>query len=330
MKARQNNWEMLVLLSLFCALFCALFCVLLRALLRGFSDLLLACFDMLIAKCISRLPFKVIYVISYFLYLFAFYLAKYRMGTVHKNLRQAFPERSDAYIADVTRQFYRHISDLALEMIKAHSMSAEAFKERCSIIGADALESASQERTRPIIVLTIHQGNWEWMLHGASQHLGVPIDPVYKPLHHKGWNQFIHEIRSRFYSRPIPIKRAGRDIIKCKDSFRLFVMLADQTPVEGERSYWVPYLNKEAPFYLGAEKIALLTQFPVFFAQCRRLRRGYYELEFKELALPPYEKTIGKNNHPIIDAYVSAAQAAIYEQPETFLWSHRRWKRSRG
>ncbi|WP_332328232.1 lysophospholipid acyltransferase family protein [Endozoicomonas sp. GU-1] len=284
---------------------------------------------LLFAKLISRLPFKVIYFISYFFYLFAFYLSKYRTGTVHKNLRQAFPEKREAYIADVARQFYRHLSDLAFEVIKAHSMSAEAFKERCSIVGADALEAASRERSRPIIVLTIHQGNWEWMLHSVSQHLGVPIDPVYKPLHHKGWNQFIHEIRSRFHSRPIPMKQAGRDILKGKNGFRLFVMLADQTPAEGERSYWVPYLNKEAPFYLGAEKIALLTQYPVFFAQCRRLKRGYYELEFKALALPPYENTKDENHHPIIDAYVSAAQAAIYEQPETFLWSHRRWKRSR-
>ncbi|WP_373691377.1 lysophospholipid acyltransferase family protein [Endozoicomonas sp. YOMI1] len=284
---------------------------------------------MLFAKFISRIPFKVIYIISYLVYLFAFYLFKYRAGTVHKNLRQAFPEKREEYISALTRQFYRHLSDLSLEVIKAQRMSAEAFKERCAIIGAGAVEAASQGRSRPIIVLTIHQGNWEWMLHAVSQHLGVPIDPVYKPLHNKGWDQFIHEVRSRFNSRPIPMKQAGRDILKRKNSFRLFVLLADQTPVEGERSYWVPYLNKEAPFYLGAEKIAYLTQSPVFFAQCRRLKRGYYELEFKELAMPPYENTRDNNNHQIIDAYVKAAEDAIYEQPETFLWSHRRWKRSR-
>lgn len=284
---------------------------------------------MLFAKFISRIPFKIIYIISYLVYLFAFYLFKYRAGTVHKNLRQAFPEKREEYISALTRQFYRHLSDLSLEVIKAQRMSAEAFKERCAIIGAGAVEAASQGRSRPIIVLTIHQGNWEWMLHAVSQHLGVPIDPVYKPLHNKGWDQFIHEVRSRFNSRPIPMKQAGRDILKRKNSFRLFVLLADQTPVEGERSYWVPYLNKEAPFYLGAEKIAYLTQSPVFFAQCRRLKRGYYELEFKELAMPPYENTRDNNNHQIIDAYVKAAEEAIYEQPETFLWSHRRWKRSR-
>ena len=70
------------------------------------------------------------------------------LRTVHKNLRQAFPEKSEKYISDVARQFYRHLSDLSLEVIKAHKMSAEEFKERCSILGADALEAVSKGRSR--------------------------------------------------------------------------------------------------------------------------------------------------------------------------------------
>lgn len=284
---------------------------------------------MTLIKILSFIPFGLLYVISYLSYLLLFYLIKYRRQVVKDNLSQAFPDKSEGYRFTLSKNFYRYICELAFEVIKAHRMSRNEFKERCSIIGTDALEAASQGRTKPIIVLTIHQGNWEWMLHAVSQNLGIPIDPVYKPLHHKGCDQFIREVRSRFNCRPIPMKQAGRDILKRRDGFRLFVMLADQTPVKGERSYWVSYLKKEAPFYLGAEKIAYLTQYPVFFAQCRRLKRGYYELEFKELATPPYENIRDKNNHQIIDAYVKAAERAIYEQPETFLWSHRRWKRHR-
>ncbi len=281
----------------------------------------------------SFLPFFLIYRLGWFFYLSLYHLCGYRKNIVCNNIKQAFPEKSEKEVRFLAKQFYRHFADLFMEVIKAHQMNGKAFKKRCRIKGGEQLIRQSTlrgvEKAKPVIVLTIHQGNWEWMLHAVSQHLGVPIDPVYKPLHHKGWDQFIHEIRSRFNSRPIPMKQAGRNILKRKNGFRLFVMLADQTPVEGERSYWVSYLNKEAPFYLGAEKIAFLTQYPVFFAQCRRLERGYYELEFKELAVPPYENTRDKNNHQIIDAYVKAAEAAIYEQPETFLWSHRRWKRRR-
>lgn len=288
---------------------------------------------MLFFRAISFLPFFLIYRIGWVFYLLLYYLLGYRKKVVIDNIKQAFPEKNEKEVRVLAKRFYRHFADLFMEVVKAHQMNSEEFKKRCKILGEDLLIQQSiqngAKKTRPIIVLTIHQGNWEWMLHAVSQNLGIPIDPVYKPLHNKSWDQFIREVRGRFNSRPIPMKQAGRDILKRKNGFRLFVMLADQTPVEGERSYWVSYLNKEAPFYLGAEKIAYLTQYPVFFAQCRRLKRGYYELEFKELAVPPYENTKDKNNHQIIDAYVSAAEAAIYEQPETFLWSHRRWKRSR-
>ncbi|USE36522.1 lysophospholipid acyltransferase family protein [Endozoicomonas sp. SCSIO W0465] len=288
---------------------------------------------MLFIRIISYLPFFLIYRLGWFVYFSLYYLFGYRRDVVCRNIRQAFPEKSEKEIKRLAKQFYRHFADLFMEVVKAHQMSAEQFKKRCRIKGEEQLIQCSVHKdagqNRPIIVLTIHQGNWEWMLHGASQHLDIPIDPVYKPLHHQGWDQFIREVRSRFNSRPIPMKQAGRDILKRKNSFRLFVMLADQAPAEGEGSYWVSYLNKEAPFYLGAEKLAYLTRYPVFFAQCRRLKRGYYELEFKELAMPPYEHADDKNNHQIINAYVNAAEAAIHEQPETFLWSHRRWKRSR-
>lgn len=284
---------------------------------------------MILAKIVSRLPFKVIYLFSTVLYFIVFYLLRYRRDTVQQNLCQAFPDKRQDSISVLSRNYYRHLCDFSLEIIKAHGMNKKDFRDRCSIVGTKDLIKASQGKTKPIIVLTIHQGNWEWMLHAVSLQLGISVDPVYKPLHHKGWDQFIREVRSRFNSRPIPIKRAGRDILKRRAGFRLFVMLADQAPTEGELSYWTSYLNKEAPFYLGAEKIAYLTQYPVFFAQCRRLQRGYYQLEFKALAVPPYENIHDKSNHPIIDAYVRAAEEAIHSQPETFLWSHRRWKRKR-
>ena len=127
-------------------------------------------------------------------------------------------------------------------------MRREEFVQRCRIVGGEQLR---QGNTGPVIVLCIHQGNWEWMLHGVSLQLGIAVDPVFKPLHHKGWDGFMQEVRSRFNSRPIPIGRAGRDLLKRGKDFRIFVMLADQKPVEGESCHWVTYLNRDAPFYVG-------------------------------------------------------------------------------
>ena len=68
-----------------------------------------------------------------------------------------------------------------------------------------------------------------------------------------------------------------------------------------------------------------MTKFPVLYAQCRRLRRGYYEIEFKEVAQAPYDK----ESHAITDRYVALAEEAIRAEPQSWLWSNRRWKRDR-
>jgi KDO2-lipid IV(A) lauroyltransferase len=116
-----------------------------------------------------------------------------------------------------------------------------------------------------------------------------------------------------------------RDILRRRREFRLFVMVADQAPVRGERGYWTTFMNQEAVFYEGAEAIAKMTRFPVLFAQCRRRSRGHYEITFHEVARPPYDRA----GHAIIDRYVECAEQAIRAEPESWLWSNRRWKRDR-
>ena len=204
-------------------------------------------------------------------------------------------------------------------------MTEAQFRDRMRVVNPEVLLNATWDKSRSVIVLTLHQGNWEWMLHGASLAMGIPIDPVYKPLHSKTWDRFALETRSRFNSEPIPMDTASRNILKNRRRFRLFVMVADQAPIERETTYWTDYLNKEAAFYVGGEKIAQLTRFPVLFALCRMLSTGRYEIVFRELAEPPYDK----HSHEILDNYVGLAEAAIREQPHTFLWSNRRWKRNR-
>ncbi len=280
---------------------------------------------MLFFRLLSRLPFPLVYAVAWLAYLFIYYLSGYRKAVVRQNLRQAFPDKSETEITKLAKSFYRHLTNLGLEIVKARTMTAQQFEQRVQITNPELLLDKTEGRSRSVIILTIHQGNWEWMLHGVALHLNVPMYPVYKPLHSGGWDEWAKDVRSRFGSQPLPMSDATRDIIRRRSEFRMFVMVADQAPIESERSHWVPYLNKEAPFYLGAEKIAQMTRFPVVFAQCTRHATGHYELTFREVADPPYEK----EGHAILESYVQLAESAIRAQPETFLWSNRRWKRDR-
>lgn len=279
----------------------------------------------MIYRLLGRLPLPLLYALAWPCYLLLYHVAGYRKAVVYQNLRQAFPDKSEREITILAKKFYRQLADVALEIVGARSMSAAQFQRRVKLGNPQLLRDYSQEFQQPVIILSIHQGNWEWMLHGVSLGLGVRVDPVYKPLHDEALDALMLEIRSRFGSRPLPMADAVRDILRHRREFRLFVMLADQAPIRRERSYWTEFLNAQAPFYEGSQTLAQLTGYPVLFARCRRLRRGYYELEFQEVARPPYQK----GEHRIIDTYVRLAERAIREEPQSWLWSNRRWKRDR-
>ncbi|MEP2271726.1 MAG: lysophospholipid acyltransferase family protein, partial [Marinobacter sp.] len=258
-------------------------------------------------RLISRLPFPLLYGLAWFSYLLLFYVVRYRRDVVAQNLSNAFPEKSEAERASLARDFYRQFSQVALEIIKARCMQPAEFLERARILNPELLQQYSKDFSESVIVLTIHQGNWEWMLHGATTHFDIPISPVYKPLHNKAADKLIYDIRSQFGSRPLSMEESVKDIIRRRREFRIFVLVADQSPIRSERGYWTQFMNQEANFYLGAETIAKMTKFPVLYAQCHRRSKGHYEIEFKELAQPPYDK----ESHELTDRYVSMAEDAI-------------------
>ena len=274
-------------------------------------------------RFLSWLPLPLLYAIAWPAYLALYYVAGYRKAVVQQNLSHAFPDKSAREITVLAKKFYLQLVQVALEIVRTRRMSAADIKRRVHVVNPELLRDYSDDFQRPVIILSIHQGNWEWMLHGVKLALGIPIDPVYKPLHNKAVDQLIFDIRSQFGSRPISMASAARDILRRRHEFRLFVLVADQAPIASERSHWVSFMNREAAFYEGGEIIARATDYPVLFAQCHRRRRGYYEVEFREIARPPHDR----NGHHIIEQYAHLAEQAIRSEPESWLWSNRRWKR---
>ena len=75
----------------------------------------------------------------------------------------------------------------------------------------------------------------------------------------------------------------------------------------------------------GTERIAIKNHQALFYLHIRQVKRGYYEATFRLMTRRPdtlkeYEAT---------DIYFQMLEENIREQPELWLWSHNRWKRTR-
>jgi KDO2-lipid IV(A) lauroyltransferase len=270
---------------------------------------------------ISRLPLRVLYLLADFIYLIANHVVAYRKDVVYQNLRNTYPAKSESEIRQIADGFYHHLCDLLVESLKAMSISAEDLCARVKLNGIEIIEDYLQ-RDQAVILMVAHQCNLEWLLLASGARLGQPVHVVYKPLHDKRIDRLMLKTRSRFGGKPVPARDVFLEVAKNKRTMKAVALAPDQAPQPEEEKYWTQFLNQQTAFFVGSEKLAKITKFPVIFAAMRRVRRGVYEVDFSVLAEPPYNA----HSYTVLEQYAKETEHLINQDPSTWLWSHRRWK----
>lgn len=270
------------------------------------------------------MPLSVLHGISDFLFFLIYYVAGYRKHVVMENLRQAFPEKTEAERRKIARSFYRNLTDLMVETLKALTMPEEEMRRRVKLKNYDILEQHIRDG-KVVFVMLGHQINWEWVSH-IIRLQGIPADVIYKPLSNAFFERFMLTIRSRFGINPVSMYTIFRDMVSRRNEARVIGTLADQAPHHPDSAYWTTFFHQETDFFNGTEKMARKFQTPLLIGCIRKVRRGYYEFELSPVAEPPYT---GIPVGELTERYVRWLETALHEQPDTWLWSHKRWKHKR-
>lgn len=276
-------------------------------------------------RCITLLPLRVLYVISDLTYYPMYYIAGYRKKVVFRNLRNAFPSMTEREIHFTAKRFYHHFCDVFYETGWLMYASPASILRRISYSDRHLIDDPLKEG-RAVIAAVGHYGNWEW-LNSFALTVPYPTIAIYKEQNDPVFDRLFFSIRSRFGSRPVPMKQTLRVIREYRDRNTPFVacFIADQSPVRQELEYWTTFLNQDTPVFLGIEKIARKYDFAVVYLEIMKVRRGNYRVEIHPVAghaadTPPYE---------ITEKHVKRLEQTILSRPEYWIWSHRRWKFTR-
>lgn len=272
-------------------------------------------------RFISVLPFPVIYVLSDFIYLILYHLAKYRRKVVRENLILSFPGKDMADIIALEKKFYRHLADLILETLKGLSLSRKELMKRVVNKSQYLYDKANNDRQNVIVAMS-HAGNWEWVCMAAQCYSKQKAQCIYKPLKDQNFEKMMFNMRSRFGTMPIPMEKTLRVMSSQKDITTVTAFMGDQNPSNGQNSYWTTFLNRETAFMWGTEKIAKKMGLPVWYMQVKKVKRGYYIAETRVLC----QDSASTKEGEITELLARATETDIMEQPECWLWSHRRWK----
>ncbi len=271
---------------------------------------------------LTLFPLPVLYIISDLIYPLIYYIIGYRKKIVIQNLKNAYPEKSENEIKKIAKRFYRHFCDLTIEIIKLIHFSPGMLEKRVRFKNPEVVEELLKQNRHAIAVVG-HYGNWEWLNFFALK-TNYNTMAIYKPLNNKYFDRFFLKLRKQFGTDLVPMKQTLRALINYQRQNlpTISCFISDQCPVREEIDYWTTFLNQDTPVFLGIEKIAQKMNQVVVFFKMQKIRRGYYEVEFINLTENP-RKT---KPFEITENHVRALEELVNQQPEYWLWSHRRWK----
>jgi len=275
---------------------------------------------LLIFYPVSLLPLRALYVVSDMLFLFLFYVLKYRLDVTMQNLRLSFPEKSETELKLIAKKYYKNLCDSILETIKLFSISKNELDKRikCNWEQFDMMT----EQNRNGQAYMSHQFNWEWATVLCNWRAPRRFTGLYMPLTNGAFDKLYLKLRGRSGTRLIKVQDMQKEMASVQNEKILWGFIADQNPSDPKRVSWNDFMNRKTAFFKGPEFVARRYNNLVYFGEIVKIKRGYYEIKLKLAFDNPRNTKEGE----ITESYVRHLEQSIKRQPENWVWSHRRWK----
>lgn len=271
---------------------------------------------------LSLLPFRALYIVSDFVFILVYHIFGYRKKVVRENLALALPNYSESERLEIEKKSYKHLCDMFLETIKTMTISQKEIDERFVFKNLDVYLDL-EKKNKSIALMCAHYASYEWVV-SINKKINFKGYAIYKKINNKYFDDLIKKIRSRFEVNLIHnresiavIEENERNNLKC-----LYGFASDQSPMLKPSVYWGSFMGINIPIHTGAELLSKRLDMNIIYLKVTKVGRGFYEAEFEVLsenvkAVPDYE---------ITDAFIRKVEQQIYEQPEFYLWTHKRWK----
>jgi KDO2-lipid IV(A) lauroyltransferase len=274
---------------------------------------------------ISILPFPLLYLFSDFVCFLVYRVFGYRKKVVRENIAMALPHLTVKERLKIEANFYSHMCDMFLEMVKTMSISQKEMEKRFRFTNLDVYRDL-EKKGKSIALLCAHYASYEWAV-SMNYHITFEGYGVYKKINNKYFDKLIKDIRSKFNATLLSTRETIPTIEKNAKTGHLgvFGLASDQSPQASKATHWAPFMGIEVPVHTGAEMLAKRFDMNVIFLKNKKVKRGYYEATFELMADNPKEVP----DFGISDEFLRRVEKQIHEDPQYYLWTHKRWKHRR-
>lgn len=224
---------------------------------------------------------------------------------------------------EIVRRSFGELGRSIVEIVKIFYGLGNRILKRVRFMGLENLEKG-KNKGRGIIFITGHCGNWEMLAIAASLKLNS-VSIIARHLNNPYLNRLIEKIRSRYGNRIVYKKGALKEVIRTLRNNGSVGILMDQA-VLPEEGILVDFLSRAAWTTKMPVLIARKTGSPILPVFIRRKGREHVVTIYPEvMLLSTNDKTALEKDLKILNSYI---EDYIRENPEQWLWIHRRWKRT--
>lgn len=242
-----------------------------------------------------------------------------------RNLRAAFPEKSEAELKTITRRMWDNLGRTFAEYPHLSRFRCYEPGGRVEVVGEDAVVAQHAEKPGALLV-SGHFGNWELMPMACHQK-GLPGGVIYRAANNPIVDNWIVTQRKK-YVMPVQVpkkdREASRAILRILKQRGYLPMLIDQRL--GDGGIPVPFFGRDAMTTPAAAVLAIKYDYPVFMAHCERLGGAHFRIVVSD------RLQFERSGDEMIDIYNALIkmneylEARIRERPWEWLWAHNRWK----
>jgi KDO2-lipid IV(A) lauroyltransferase len=239
--------------------------------------------------------------------------------TVERNMRIAFPEKSDAEIAALKKAQWRELGRFFVEFPMTDRIVADP--SRIEVVGRERL-LALAKADKPAVLISGHFSNFEIMA-AAIVGAGVPVKVTYRAANNPYFDDRIRQSRARYGVELLAKGADGtREMMRAFQRGVSVALLADQKFNEGVAAPLFGVTAHSAP---GPAVFALKFGLPLQPLSVQRVRKARFRVVVHEPIV--LEKT-GDRDADVevavrrINAFI---EERIRDRPAEWFWVHKRW-----
>lgn len=246
------------------------------------------------------------------------------------NLRNAFPEKSEAEIADIALDAWGNMGRLAAEYVFLDRLfdfdPARQTPGRIEVSGIPLFVDL-RDNPRPFIVFTAHTGNFE-LLPVAGASFGLDVTVLFRPPNNPYVADKVFEFRRARMGDLVP-SHAG-------SSFTLARKLEADGPVgvlvdqKFNKGLHTTFFGQKVQTNPLLAKLVRQFNCEVYPARCIRLPGNRYRLELEPAMHIPRKENGAVDVDATAQMLNDKVEQWVREYPGQWLWYHDRWNIKRG